>query len=727
MKKTHKHLLGIGGLAVVAAITTVAYHIPDVGAVSNGAVDINVNVVSNNPEIKIKSPLDGAKLTNANLNIIARYSDADQVEYFLSNGTKTEKINSPAFIPPSGEQNFIYNLKDFDNTTAGYGNYTLRAVVTKESSSVEDTVGFSYSPASIDDGSIPTDENNNPIIDLNVKEGVAKVEAIVLDSNGNEAFRTVVDTDGNTKINMTLPFSSNNMESGNYRVKFITYSYNGLGQLVADQTESTTNLQTQVTYKKKAEPIVPDDDTPTTPLNPSAGDPNSPSVPAPADTVEGEMVHVVIVDPATGETVIETELPVNKDGTITIPLDGYNIPAGDYKSYITPYIVDPNTGEATLDPSSTKVADVDYEGKSADWQITTSKDNGNPILTFANDGTVKKAKFVITDKNGKEIDTIIVDIKPDQTKIELPFDELGLTAGEYDVKLVTYSVDPETDKLAPNQNPQYVRPVSFTYRGANRSYEFIDKDNKLGTHTWDRNTDAGKSEVFRILESDAYSLFNAKEVFFAKAADLGSLFNDASRLNALRFAAYDDEGGLKLELLGSYLAVLPNGDYYLGVRLANGAERTVKLAVAGDTGTNNSNPNPVIDVNVEEGVEKVEIIVYDKDFKEVFRFEVPVSSITTNHIELPFDLYGLKDGEYYTAVVPYARNDEGELVPLITEEEARKNAIKSVYGAPEVPNTGNLFAGLNLSEKDFLLSGLVIFSVITAGGIFILRKQEARR
>ena len=138
-------------------------------------------------------------------------------------------------------------------------------------------------------------------------------------------------------------------------------------------------------------------------------------------------------------------------------------------------------------------------------------------------------------------------------------------------------------------------------------------------------------------------------------------------------------------------------------------------------------PNPVIDVTVEEGVEKIEIIVYDKDGNEIFRYDVPVSSIVDNHIELPFDKNGLAEGEYLIAIIPYARNEAGELVPLISEEEAKRNAIRITYGSPEVPDTGNFFANLNLSSKDFLLTGLIVFAAVTVGGIFILRRKETRR
>lgn len=736
MKKIHKRLLGVGGLALVAAITTTAYYMPDAGAVSttySGQVDINVNVISENPEIKINSPLDGSKLTTSNLHINTNYGDADQVEYILSNGSKTITIPSPELADnatgttgSTGEHDFYYNLKEFNPNTAGYGSYTLRVVVTRLDSSVEDTVSFSYVPATIDDGSIPTDENNNPIIDLNVKESVVKVTAIILNQDGTEAFRVTEDTNGNSPFYMVLPFSEHqDVESGNYIVKFITHSYNGYGQLVEDQDEATTPLVTRVTYEKKAEPELPPDDTPPTPLNPSAGDNNNPEIPAPEDTKKGDIVHVVVKDPQTGEIILEGDFPVGEDGKVKIPFDQYNIPEGEYTIEVTPYEKDPVTGEDVLDPSRTVTTTVDYKGKTEENQPTTNKDNGNPIIPITNDGTVEKVKVIITDENGNQT-VIIMDIKPDQKEIEIPFDELGLKPGKYDVTIITYSKDPDTGKLAPNQNPAYVRPIQVVFNGTAKNYVFVDSENKFGTHNWNRNSNAGESLKFYIDTPDAYRFFDASAVYLTTAANSANLFNDANFLNAIYYTVED--GGLKFYLKSSYLATLPNGDYILGLKLTNGANPTVKFSIKGNTGSDcTNNPNPVIDINVEEGVEKVEIIVYDKSGKEIFRFDTPVTSITTNHIALPFDLYCLADGEYQIAIIPYVRDENGNLVPLISEEEAKKNAMTITYGAPRVPDTGNFFANLNLSQKDFLLTGLIIFGVVTAGGIALLKRQENRR
>ena len=404
MKKLQKRLLGVGGIALVAAITTVACNIPDVGAMTASAeVDVSVTVISNNPEAKIESPLDGAKLTNNNLRIQVSYSGADSIVYTLTKGSKTVTLPEQPLSDDISEygghygtHDFIYNLKEFDPDTAGYGEYVLNVKVERAGQApFEDSVKFSYYPATVDSGTIPVDENNNPIVSLNVKTTVVKVEAIVQNADGTDAFRTEVDTNGQTKVDLTLPFSNNNMPSGSYTVKFVTYSYNWYGALVPDQDEATTNLKTQVTYNKKSEP--------------------APSI-----------------------------------------------------------------------------------------------------------------------------------------------------------------------------------------------------------------------------------------------------------------------------------------------------------------------PNPVIDIDVEEGVEQVEIIVSDKDGNEIFRYKVPVSSIVDNHIELPFDKYGLAEGEYLIAIIPYVRNEAGELVPLISEEEAKQSAIRITYGSPEVPDTGNFFANLNLSSKDFLLTGLIVFAAVTAGGIFILRRKETR-
>ncbi|MBR3365623.1 hypothetical protein IKG48_00655 [Candidatus Saccharibacteria bacterium] len=743
MKKTHKKLLGIGGLALVAGVTAIAYHIPDAGAIgtsANGRVDVSVNVIGQNPEVHLISPLDGAKLTNPNLHIVARYVDADQVEYLLSDGVDTITVPSPALsgnatgeVGNSGEHDFYYNLKNFNTSRAGYGSYTLKAKVTRKGSSVEDTVRFSYTPASVDDGTIPTDENNNPIVDLKVKASVVKVEAIVLKPDGEEALRTTVDTNGQTQVSMVLPFSENqSLESDTYTVKFITYSYNGLGVLVPDQSEDTTNLRTQVTYEKKVEPEpeVPSDDTPPTPQDPSAGDENNPETPAPSETNPGDTVHIIVTDPETGEKVLETDVPVNDDGSVTVPLGDYNLPKGEYDIDVIPYKTDPVTGEKVLDEDKKTTSEVNYEGKTEENQPSTNEETGDAVIPITNDGSVEKAKIIIEDKDGNKT-TIIVDVKEGQDDIEIPFEELGLTEGDYKVTIITYSVDPETGKLAPNQNPAYVRPIDINYTKPEPepepkpSYNFIDKDNGYNTHTWNRNADAGESLRLRIPNADVYDYFDSSKVYFTYAANLANLFDDANRLNSIYFE--ESKGGLNIDLLSSFLATLPNGEYYLGVALTNGDKPTVKIKITGNTNTDNNNPNPVIDVNVEEGVEKVEIIVYDKNGKEIFRFEAPVTDITTNHITLPFNNYGLSDGDYLVAVIPYARNDKGELVPLISEEEAKKNATKIGYGTPEVPNTGNFLASLNLSSKDFLISGLVVFAVVTAGGIFILRRKETRR
>ena len=737
MKKIHKKLLGIGGLALVGAITTLAYYMPDAGAVSNVAsstVDVTVNVVGAAPEINISSPLDGAKLTNSNVHIVASYGDADQVTYTLSNGTTSVVIPSPALsgnatgtTGNSGEHDFYYDLKSFDPSKAGYGSYTLKAEVKRGEATVDDTVSFSYSPASIAGGAIETDENNNPIIDVNVLPSVVKVEAIVLKPNGEEAFRTVVDNEGQSPIEMLLPFSNDqSLESDNYIVKFITYSENGLGNIVPDQSEADTNLRTQITYTKKIWDDIPPDDTPAVPVQPTAGDDNNPEVPAPANTVAGETVHVVVTD-ADGKKVLEIDVPVNENGTVTIPLGEHNIPAGEYDAKITPYATDPSTGEKYLDEPRSVYTHIIYEGKTDENKPTVNKENGNLIVPIANDGTVEKARITIEDSAGNKV-VIVVDVEKDQKFVEVPFDKLGMLNGDYKVTVITYSRDKNTGKLVPNQNPAYVNPIEFHYEGKEAEpYQFVDKDNLLGVHTWNRNSNAGTPLQFLIQTYGVAGLFNSENVYFTSAKNYANLFDNANRLNSIYFK-YTTDGGLNIKLLSSYLSTLPSGEYYLGVILENGVKSAVKLEVKGDTGSScTNNPNPVVDINVEEGVEKVEIIVYDKNGKEIFRFESPATSIVTNHITLPFDVYCLSDGEYLIGVIPYARDANGNLVPLISEEEAKKNAMRITYGAPEVPNTGSLFAALNLSSKDFLLSGLIVFMVVTAGGIFILRRQELRR
>ena len=102
-----------------------------------------------------------------------------------------------------------------------------------------------------------------------------------------------------------------------------------------------------------------------------------------------------------------------------------------------------------------------------------------------------------------------------------------------------------------------------------------------------------------------------------------------------------------------------------------------------------------------------------------------VESLTAR-IVLPFDDALAESGQYRIEVTPLTctdpSNPDDEPQPTGTPESIIIN-----YTTPEtpaVPNTGLMFAGLNISQSDYIITGLVIFFIISGGVLIYLKKSR---
>ncbi len=126
------------------------------------------------------------------------------------------------------------------------------------------------------------------------------------------------------------------------------------------------------------------------------------------------------------------------------------------------------------------------------------------------------------------------------------------------------------------------------------------------------------------------------------------------------------------------------------------------------------------DAEGEDKVDKIEIKIYDENGNEV-PFSPLIVTPPVDRIELPFEEYGLPDGTYTVEV--YAYNQDGKQLgaPYIFTV-----TYKSA-GTIEVPDTGGLLQGTNISKTDYLVAGLVTFGLIAmAGVLFILRREHKK-
>lgn len=168
-----------------------------------------------------------------------------------------------------------------------------------------------------------------------------------------------------------------------------------------------------------------------------------------------------------------------------------------------------------------------------------------------------------------------------------------------------------------------------------------------------------------------------------------------------------------------------------------------------------ANGNPYVDVLLNPDVDKILIQVFDKDNNKMFvsggndqpleftRAQLEGMGLTSDgkvKIELPFSKYNIKDGTYTAGLVAY--NAAGEVIAM---SETKTKINYKVQGGgtdpgkpedpdnpdnpnkPEVPDTGNnLFRNLNISNADYIITGLVAFGMVTGFAVFLIVRRNKR-
>lgn len=265
MQIRKKHLIGIGGLALVAATFAYATTIPasDAGAVGavSGQVRITVNVYGENPEVRITSIEDGEVTVNNKITIGNIYTVADKLEYKLCKnfGTAEEYCANlganatyvPESAPESGERAFDFDLDSDPNL--GFGDYVLQVTNYSGVGSVEDSVSFKYVPLKLT--TIGSAENGDPIVEVEYASKIKSFDLQSYDKDGNPLFDKPINVDVDNpgvagKKQVTLPFGSYGAASGDYTVSAI-------GTDLSGNVLSNHPVYTDVEYQAPDAPEVP--------------------------------------------------------------------------------------------------------------------------------------------------------------------------------------------------------------------------------------------------------------------------------------------------------------------------------------------------------------------------------------------------------------------------------------------------------------------------------------
>ena len=159
------------------------------------------------------------------------------------------------------------------------------------------------------------------------------------------------------------------------------------------------------------------------------------------------------------------------------------------------------------------------------------------------------------------------------------------------------------------------------------------------------------------------------------------------------------------------------------------------IPVAGTATPNEETGDPVVDLDFvpgdgthPNGVETIIINVYDEDGNLIDELSGIEVNKNDDQITLPFSENGLPDGNYTIELIALNANGDELYKPYIIDFKYTGGGEEPVVpdsGKTDVPDTGGLFSGLNISNSDYLITGLLIFFTVGIGGaIFIVKRNQ---
>ncbi|MDO5451699.1 MAG: hypothetical protein Q4F56_01265 [Candidatus Saccharibacteria bacterium] len=124
-------------------------------------------------------------------------------------------------------------------------------------------------------------------------------------------------------------------------------------------------------------------------------------------------------------------------------------------------------------------------------------------------------------------------------------------------------------------------------------------------------------------------------------------------------------------------------------------------------------------------IDKLVINVYDENGNLIEGLSPVEVTPPTTSVPLDFGKYGLESGKYIIAVTAYDTNGN----PLYAPYEVLVNYTAGEKSAPDivpVPDTGGIFQNANISTTDYLITGIIMFSLVAIAGIMFAMKDNKK-
>lgn len=186
--------------------------------------------------------------------------------------------------------------------------------------------------------------------------------------------------------------------------------------------------------------------------------------------------------------------------------------------------------------------------------------------------------------------------------------------------------------------------------------------------------------------------------------------------------------GLDISTIGSY------GKYTIFVETTNlNGYASDELSfyfvplIAEVTG-HDKNGNPIVAIiDKSSEVDFISIEAYKKPgttplFNPALEYDA--NEIVGTEIVLPFSDYNAEAGDYTLELLSFTSDEDGNKGELI--DYPLSLAADFTPPIPDVPETGAFFAELNISQADYLITGLIIFFIIGISLIVFMKKSSRR-
>ncbi|MCR5832545.1 MAG: hypothetical protein K6G36_01195 [Candidatus Saccharibacteria bacterium] len=435
MKKIHRRVFGLLGLAIVVALTVFAAIMPTPNASAADGTILRVRVIGDVPNVTIT---DGptSVVPSAPTPIV---TTPDQSFTYIN-----EKVDHVVvtlhYEDPDGHTS-DYTLDDYyinyvaDGKTIdlnldnyGYGTYTVTVSGDGQYGYDEDTISFIYVPVRIDAEQPAIDED--PVADYFYD--ASKTDHAVLNVYTDDG--TLISTLANIPVTIgnftsTLPFEANGMEEGWYKVEIVTYDdHNDVIATAIDRFyyDLSGGVPTPTEVDIEAEqPAIDEDPIATYDYDASITD------------------HAIlnVYDDDGNLITVLSNIPVTiGEYTTTLPFGENNMEEGWYRVEIITYDDQGNVLGTDIDrffydlsggePAPTKV-EIDAEQPAIDE---------DPVATYEYNASITDHAILnVYDDDGNLITVLSnIPVTIGEFTTTLPFGENGMEKGYYRVEIITY-------------------------------------------------------------------------------------------------------------------------------------------------------------------------------------------------------------------------------------------------------------------------------------------------